>query len=132
MMIATLPTNLSRSLCKRSFSSDARPKLSWLDLRGLGLSALERLSIEEVSCCLLLRTSDSDLRITLICNSRILSSLHSDRSLVSLSYYYAMIHYKDAGASSAFTNPLKTEYSTSINPPTVTTGSFNDNVPMQS
>eukprot|EP00970_Alexandrium_tamarense_P005965 scaffold1001_cov191-Alexandrium_tamarense.AAC.6 len=57
------------------------------------------------------------------------NSLHSDRSLVSLSCYYAMIHYKDAGASSAFTNPLKT---TSINPPVVTTGRINDNVPVQS
>eukprot|EP00970_Alexandrium_tamarense_P013274 scaffold3312_cov225-Alexandrium_tamarense.AAC.3 len=37
-----------------------------------------------------------------------------------------MIHYKDAGASSAFMNPLKTEYSMSINPPVVTTGRIND------
>ena len=37
-----------RHLCNTQTQNDSRPKMAWLDLRGAGLSAIERLSIEEL------------------------------------------------------------------------------------
>lgn len=40
--------HLSKSVTTAASNSTKQPQMAWLDLRGLGLSALERLSIEEL------------------------------------------------------------------------------------